>query len=126
MTCPFCDLTDEQVLAETESCVAIATIDAVLVGSVMVIPRVHRDTPFDLSADEWAETGVLLRQLKAQIDEEYRPDGYTIGWNSGEVGGQEVAHAHLHVIPRFADEPLAGRGIRWALKQPSNRRPSIG
>jgi hypothetical protein len=33
-----------------------------------------------------------------------------------------VFHAHLHVIPRFADEPLAGRGIRYALKQPTNRR----
>jgi histidine triad (HIT) family protein len=25
-------------------------------------------------------------------------------------------HAHLHVIPRHKDEPLAGRGIRYWLK----------
>lgn len=55
--------------------------------------------------------------------ERYQPDGYNVGWNSGAVAGQEVFHAHLHVIPRFADEPLAGRGIRYALKQPTNRRP---
>lgn len=24
--------------------------------------------------------------------------------------------------PRFQDEPLAGRGIRYAIKQPANRR----
>jgi diadenosine tetraphosphate (Ap4A) HIT family hydrolase len=29
---------------------------------------------------------------------------------------------HLHVIPRFADEPLAGKGIRHWIKQPANRR----
>ena len=29
----------------------------------------------------------------------------------------------LRSNPRFGDEPLAGKGIRYALKQPSNRRP---
>ena len=47
-------------------------------------------------------------------DDEAEPDGYTIGWNVGAAGGQEVMHAHLHVVARFADEPL---------KQPHNRRP---
>jgi diadenosine tetraphosphate (Ap4A) HIT family hydrolase len=28
-----------------------------------------------------------------------------------------VAHAHLHVVPRFAAEPYAGRGIGWAIKR---------
>ncbi len=36
--------------------------------------------------------------------------------------GQTVFHAHLHVIPRFAAEPHAGKGIRYWLKQESNRR----
>ena len=34
-----------------------------------------------------------------------------------------MSHAHLHVIPRFDDEPQAGRGIRWAIKQTNNLRP---
>ena len=34
--------------------------------------------------------------------------------------GQEVFHAHLHVIPRYADE--TGKGIRYWLKQDANRR----
>ncbi|MFN2225152.1 MAG: HIT family protein, partial [Anaerolineae bacterium] len=59
---------------------------------------------------------------RALLEAEYAPQGYNLGWNSGAVAGQEVFHAHLHVIPRFADEPLAGRGIRYWLKQPENRR----
>ena len=31
-------------------------------------------------------------------------------------------HAHLHVIPRFADQPLAGQGIRSHLMSDANRR----
>jgi len=37
------------------------------------------------------------------------------------VGGQIAMHAHMHVIPRFRQEPYAGRGIRYWLKQPANR-----
>jgi diadenosine tetraphosphate (Ap4A) HIT family hydrolase len=36
--------------------------------------------------------------------------------------GIEDYYAHLHVIPRYADEPLAGKGIRYWLKQPANKR----
>ena len=49
------------------------------------------------------------------------PDGSNVGWNCGRVGGQEVFHAHLHVIPRFRQEPLAGHGIRSHLKSELNR-----
>ena len=48
--------------------------------------------------------------------------GYNIGWNVNEVGGQEIFHAHLHVIPRYEDEPMSGKGIRYWIKQPQNKR----
>lgn len=43
----------------------------------------------------------LLNQAKKLIDKKYKPDGYSIGWNVGKVGGQEVFHAHLHIIPNY-------------------------
>jgi len=43
-----------------------------------------------------------------------------VGWNVGKVGEQEVSHAYLHVLPRYADELYAGRGIRYWIKQPEN------
>jgi diadenosine tetraphosphate (Ap4A) HIT family hydrolase len=55
------------------------------------------------------------------MDERYHPDGYNVGWNCGTVGGQIDMHAHMHVIPRFRQEPYAGRGIRYWMKQPANR-----
>ena len=51
----------------------------------------------------------------------FAPDGYNVGWNCGATGGQEVFHAHLHVLPRFVQEPLAGKGIRAFLKSDANR-----
>jgi HIT domain len=87
----------------------------------VIIPVAHRETVFDLTDSEVAATFRLLRRVKAWMDAEFSPDGYNVGWNCGRVGGQEVFHAHLHVIPRFRQEPLAGQGIRSHLKSEANR-----
>lgn len=125
-TCPFClehgNLRDD-ILARDDHAFMIAHAGPVLRDAVMIIPLRHIETPFELSDEEWRSTHSLMKQAKRFLERQ-RPDGFSIGWNVHEAGGQSVPHAHLHVIARFADEPLAGHGIRHALKQPSNRRPS--
>jgi diadenosine tetraphosphate (Ap4A) HIT family hydrolase len=92
-----------------------------LVGSGVIVPVRHAETVFDLTAEEIRATFELLAEVKAWMDGEYRPQGYNVGWNCYRAGGQDVMHAHMHVIPRFAQEPYAGRGIRYWLKQDANR-----
>ena len=96
-----------------------------LVGSYVIIPKSEVGSPFELSDKEWADSKALMLELKAYLDEKYKPDGYNIGWNVGKVAGQEVAHAHMHIIPRYSDEPLAGKGLRYWFKQPENIRKSL-
>ena len=122
--CPFCppELDERRVKDSNELCLFLASGDPVLAGSGVVVPRAHRRDVFDLSRDEWAATFQLLIRVKTKIDRELAPHGYNVGWNCGVSAGQEVLHAHMHVIPRFADEPLAGKGIRYWLKQDLNRR----
>jgi len=90
----------------------------------MIIPKAHKTTVFDLSLEEWKATKPLIDKAKRFIDLKCKPDGYTVGWNCGEAGGQTVFHAHLHIAPRYADEPYAGRGIRSWIKKDENKRPN--
>jgi len=99
-------------------------LDKALKGSYVVIPKSHVKTPFDLSELEWADTKRMIDTVKWHLDEKYKPDGYNLGWNVGRVAGQTVEYAHLHIIPRFADEPFANIGIRYWLKKDENTRPS--
>lgn len=124
MDCPFCPpvLARKEIVLANQLCLFLQQSQPVLIGSGLIIPQVHRETAFDLTPAEWAATFSLLQQVKALLDKTYHPAGYNLGWNCGAIGGQEVFHAHLHVIPRYQDEPLAGRGIRYWLKQPDNRR----
>jgi diadenosine tetraphosphate (Ap4A) HIT family hydrolase len=127
--CPFCaPLPPEQLVAlENEHCLFLSQLpsETVLIGSGLIIPRQHRENVFDLTEAEWNATYSLLQQVKALLNKQYAPDGYNVGWNCGRIGGQEIFHAHLHVIPRFKDEPYAGRGIRSWIKQEANRRSSL-
>ena len=95
--------------------------DGELKHGYMMITKRHIKTPFDINEAEWAQLRTLLKTGKAFLDE-FAPDGYNLGWNIHPVGGQNVDHAHLHLFGRFADEPLAHKGLRYAFKQPSNRR----
>lgn len=128
--CPFCVRDSGEVgrvTLENEHCVFLERmdLDQALKGSGIIIPRAHRSTVFDLTADEWMATYDLLAQVHGKMNRELNPDGFNVGWNCGEAGGQSIHHAHLHVIPRFDDEPFAGKGIRHWLKSEANIRPSL-
>ena len=118
----------EKLIFENDLCVCLEQPEPVLIGSCIIIPKAHKETVFDLSCEEWEATKDLLDKTKKYLDAKYKPDGYNVGWNCGEAGGQHalhVFHAHLHVIPRYTDEPFAGRGIRSWIKREENKRPSV-
>ncbi len=96
-----------------------------LIGSYVIIPKSEVGSPFELSDKEWTDCKSLMIEVKEYLDKKYAPDGYNVGWNVGEVAGQHVAHAHLHIIPRYADELYAGKGLRHWFKQPENMRASL-
>lgn len=66
--CPFCDVLESEIVAADGPCVAIWT-NQLPRGSLMVIPRAHRREPWDLSAQEWSATQVLLRTMTERIGE---------------------------------------------------------
>jgi len=114
---------------ENETVIGVPSIDddgkqfdKTLIGSYVIVPRSHISTPFELSEAEWLDTKKMIDTIKHHLDKTYNPDGYNIGWNVGKVAGQTVQHVHLHVIPRFVDEPFAGKGIRYWLKKDENAR----
>lgn len=123
--CLFCSIEndlEQKIVLSNQYCMFLQKPKEVLIGSGVIVPKEHRKTVFDLSEDEWNATFKLLQEVKVYLDSKYKPQGYNIGWNVGNVGGQEIFHAHLHIIPIYEDEPMSGKGIRYWLKQPENKR----
>ena len=124
--CSMCGLdetSDQKVILRNDTVIFVQNEkeQGALRGSGVIIPVRHAETVFDLTPAEIDATFGLLKHVKTWMDEQYHPDGYNVGWNCGAVGGQIAMHAHMHVIPRFRQEPYAGRGIRYWLKQLANR-----
>jgi histidine triad (HIT) family protein len=111
MLCPYCPMSDpeQKVILENDLVLFIQNerVQGALKHSGVIIPIQHRETVFDLSEAEITATFRLLSVVKKWMDESF--------------GGQEVFHAHMHVIPRFRQEPLGGKGIRTLLKSDANR-----
>jgi histidine triad (HIT) family protein len=123
--CPYCRITDPEARVLFRNELALFIEDERFQGALrhsgVIIPVRHRPTAFDLTDEELLATFRLLADVKRWMDRTYQPAGYNLGWNCGATAGQTLFHAHLHVIPRFAAEPLAGQGIRALLKSDVNR-----
>ena len=117
--CPFCQLVvrGNWFLGGTRV-VAIADAFPVSPGHALVIPRRHEPDFLALDAEESSEMWSLGRKVCDLLGERHKPDGFNLGVNVGPAAGQTVAHAHLHVIPRYAgDVPDPRGGIRWILAE---------
>jgi diadenosine tetraphosphate (Ap4A) HIT family hydrolase len=85
-------------------------------GHVLVVPKRHVASFFDLNPEEHGAINALLGQAQALIRAEHAPDGYNIGVNVGKAGGQARMHVHMHLIPRYTgDVPDPRGGIRCVL-----------
>ncbi len=92
------------IIYEDEHVIALLDIKPINKGHALIIPK----KPFVNALD--ADTDVLCHMMKVAqilspvIMEAVRADGCNITMNNGAVAGQEVFHAHLHIIPRFKDD----------------------
>jgi diadenosine tetraphosphate (Ap4A) HIT family hydrolase len=85
-------------------------------GHVLVIPKRHVASFFDMTGEEQSAVIALLGEIQRSIQKQHSPDGYNIGVNVGKAGGQSRMHVHLHLIPRYAgDVPDPRGGIRCVL-----------
>ncbi len=74
-------------------------------GHVMIVPYRHVSSIEDMSDEELSETMKLLRMTLKVLREEYKPEGFNVGWNIGRAAGAGIpGHVHVHVVPRWAGD----------------------
>ncbi|HFH3696421.1 TPA: HIT family protein [Pseudomonas aeruginosa] len=85
-------------------------------GHLLITPRCHYPTLFDVPAEEQRHLLSLINQAKDLIGRFHCPDGYNVGINNGAAAGQTVPHVHIHVIPRYDGDAEDPRGrVRWVI-----------
>ncbi|MDP2323402.1 MAG: HIT family protein [Gammaproteobacteria bacterium] len=83
-------------------------------GHALVMPKAAAENLFDLEP-AMAEAVIRVGQRVAQAAmQAFRPAGITLMQFNGAEAGQTVFHFHLHVIPRYAGQPLRSHGRGFA------------
>jgi histidine triad (HIT) family protein len=108
--CLFCGIVDGSVPSETidsdERTVAFMDINPATPGHALVVPRAHSADLIEIEAEDLEATSVAAQRLAKRIKATLNADGINVLNACGAAAWQTVFHFHLHVIPRYEDDPL--------------------
>lgn len=98
---------------EDERVLAILDAFPLSEGHTLVIPKEAAATLDALSDESAAAIGGALPRLCRAVMKATGSRAYNILQNNGAEAHQAVPHVHFHIIPKPANDPSAGLGIRW-------------
>jgi histidine triad (HIT) family protein len=108
--CIFCKILAGEIpatiVAEDESTVTFMDINPATRGHVLVIPREHTEDLLSVDPDDLRAVAVASQRQAALAKERLGADGINLVNSCGALAWQTVFHFHMHVIPRYADDPL--------------------
>jgi len=109
--CIFCNAVKSKTLRDT---LTVFRSDEALVmlnrypytnGHVMVAPVAHEALLFDSRDDSLRALIRLTAESQRILSDVYRPDGFNVGMNFGQVAGAGVLdHYHMHIVPRWSGD----------------------
>jgi histidine triad (HIT) family protein len=108
--CLFCKIIAReipaQIIDENERTVTFMDINPATRGHALVVPRSHASNLLEVDADDLAATALAAQRLAQRVTERLGADGVNLLNSCGSAAWQTVFHLHIHVIPRYTDDPL--------------------
>src|SRR3954468_18516933 len=75
-------------------------------GHALVIPRRHSRNLYEVDDEDLEHTAVAAKRLAVTMRDRLRCDGVNLLNCCEPAAWQTVFHTHIHVIPRYDDDPL--------------------
>jgi len=108
--CIFCKIVagdlPATIVDEDARTVAFMDINPATRGHALVIPRAHARDLHEIPAEDLDAVSLAAQRLAARMRARLGADGINLINSCGQVAWQTVFHFHMHVVPRYADDPL--------------------
>jgi histidine triad (HIT) family protein len=108
--CIFCKIVAGEIpsaiVDQDESTLAFMDINPATRGHALVIPRNHVVDLLEIEPDELTAVMLAAQRLAVRVSERLGADGVNLINSCGNAAWQTVFHFHVHVIPRYAGDPL--------------------
>jgi len=108
--CPFCSIASDKIIGSNAYAYAIYDTTPVAQGHLLIIPKRHVASYFDLSSEEQIACWKLVNKMHGAMNSTFNPNGFNVGINVNAAAGQTVWHVHIHLIPRFQGDVENPRG----------------
>lgn len=74
-------------------------------GHLMIAPIAHEARLFESSDASLMALIRLTAEAQRILSDVYRPEGFNVGMNFGQIAGAGVAdHYHMHIVPRWGGD----------------------
>lgn len=108
--CIFCGIVGGRLPAHTvyedESTLVFMDIFPVADGHTLLIPKRHGKDLFETEPDDLASLIRTSRRVAEALQKVIEPEGIMVFQLNGAAAGQTVYHYHMHLLPRWSDQPL--------------------
>jgi histidine triad (HIT) family protein len=108
--CIFCKILAGELPAlivdEDERTIAFMDIAPATRGHALVIPRAHARDLLEIAPEDLEAVSLAAQRLAGRAKEHLGADGVNLLNACGAAAWQTVFHFHIHVIPRYRDDPL--------------------
>ncbi|MGA8804312.1 MAG: HIT family protein [Solirubrobacterales bacterium] len=108
--CLFCGIIAGSIPSQTidsdERTVAFMDINPATPGHALVVPRVHSADLLEISSEDLTATALAAQRLAQRMKDVLEADGINLINACGAAAWQTVFHFHIHVVPRYEDDPL--------------------
>ena len=91
-------------LYEDETAFVILDIYPAAKGHSLVISKTPYPTIEDCPEEEFAHLMKIVKKVSSVLRSRLKADALNVVINDGPAAGQEIAHLHIHVIPRYFDD----------------------
>jgi histidine triad (HIT) family protein len=108
--CIFCKNVDGElpstIVHSDERTIGFMDINPGNRGHALVIPREHSRNLLEIPAEDLTACILAAQALARRASDALGADGVNVINACGEAAWQTVFHFHLHVVPRYRDDPL--------------------
>jgi histidine triad (HIT) family protein len=108
--CLFCKIVAGEIpstrVDEDERTIAFMDINPATRGHVLVVPREHSADLLEIGPEDLQACAIAAQRIAARLHDRLGADGVNLINSCGRVAWQTVLHFHVHVIPRYAGDPL--------------------
>jgi histidine triad (HIT) family protein len=120
MDCIFCKIINNEIKSqkvyEDNDVIAILDINPINKGHILVIPKKHYETIFDIDDEVLKKTITVVKKIALAL-KKMGAEGVNIVQNNGKAAEQHVFHIHFHVVPRYFNDGMKiARGNRIKYK----------